>query len=174
MTIAFETAHFATAPGGSPSGERVLPEPLPALLKPTRAGLARVAEVLLTRDELWLPVARALIDGGNVTPTRIASLGGWEAWLHVWPAGSSSGWHRHDGPSASAVVSGHLRELRDTGAPGATGSSGAGRHALVNDSVEQAVTLHVYALGSPHSGRAEAHRCRPAREVVARSVKEAS
>jgi hypothetical protein len=174
MAIASEAAQFAMTTDDLSPGMRMLPEPLPVLPNPTSAGLTRVAEVLRSRDELWLSVAHSLIDGGSAAPTRIASLAGWEAWLHVWPAGSSSGWHRHEGPAASVVVSGHLRELRDTGAPGATGSSGAGRHALVNDSAEPAVTLHVYALASPYSGRAEAHRCRPARDVAARAAKEAS
>jgi hypothetical protein len=166
MTIVSETADFVTVHAYSPSGAGVL-EPLPVLRNPSSAGLARVTEVLLTRVELWRPLARGLVETASATPTRIAGLSGWEAWLHLWPAGSTSGWHRHAGPTASAVVLGHLSELRDAGGPGATGASGAGRHTLRNDSPEAAVTLHVYALASPFSGRAEADRCRPLGDATA-------
>lgn len=141
------------------------PSALPALINPGIAGLRRVAEVLVTRQELWLPLAGRVLDDGCAAPTRVAGLAGWEAWLHVWPAGASTAWHRHHGPVAAALISGELRELRDQ-RPRASGSSPHGsrphgRHALVNDGDTAAVTLNVYALPSPLAGRSEAQLCRP-------------
>lgn len=151
-----------SAASGDLGGRDAVPA-LPQLWRPTAAGLSRVADALMARRDLWLHIARGLADADPAAPTRIAALSGWEAWLHVWPAGASSGWHRHAGPTATAVVAGRLRELRDTGSPGPTGSAGAGRHALVNDAPEPAVTLQVYGPEKPFSARAQALLCRPAR-----------
>jgi hypothetical protein len=156
-----------------PSG-KARPGSLPVLPHATQAGLDRVASLLVTRQGLWSPLAQRLLEGDGAAATRIASLGGWEAWLHVWPPGSSSVWHRHAGPTTSAVLMGQVRESRAGGTPDATGRTGARRHALLNETAEPAVTLHVYGLATPYSGRDEAARCRPTSGRLAMSAREAS
>ena len=164
--IASDFVHFDTSTARSSA--------LPALASPGRSGLRRVAELLITRQVLWQPLAEALLDDECPAPTRVAGLAGWEAWLHVWPAGASTPWHRHQGPVASALVRGELRELRDQRPRDASGSSPHVRHALVNDADVPAVTLNVYALRTPLAGRSEARLCRPAPWSAGQRVEEAS
>jgi hypothetical protein len=174
MVTARESVHFVMNHVDLSLPGQGRPGALPVLPRATQAGLARVATLLVTRQELWSPLAQRLLEGGGTVPTRIAALDGWEAWLHVWPAGSSSGWHPHTGPTAAAVLQGQVREERAGSTPDATGRTGARRHAVFNDTAEPAVTLHVYGLPTPYSGRDEAVRCRPSRERMALAAREAS
>lgn len=96
---------------------------------------------------------------------RLQTGPGYEVWLLSWLPGQSSGLHDHGGSSGVlTVLRGALRE-RALGSHGETvrGLAGGGQrafapgyvHEVVNDSLEPAVSLHVYFPGltemTPHA-----------------------
>ncbi|MDQ1496016.1 MAG: hypothetical protein QOG69_2499 [Actinomycetota bacterium] len=103
-------------------------------------------------ERSWIPLA---------TPSD------WDAWLIVWPAGSATGWHDHQGAAGVFYVArGRLTEFSLAGGPSAGGSTagnwtdvrtrrvppGRGRvfganhvHHVVNEYDEPAYSVHVYA-----------------------------
>lgn len=131
-------------------------QPLPVLLESTPAALAQLACVLATRVELWRPVLQ--LDPDRRWYARVAGGEGWEAWLHTWLPGQTTGPHRHDGAAgAFTVLSGELEERL----PRAGGGSRRYRspdvrafdrdheHELVGTGSGAAASLHVYAPPLP-------------------------
>lgn len=135
------------------------------------AGLAR--SVAADRGR-WTPLVR--YDATTRWYARLQTGPGYEVWLLSWLPGQSSGLHDH-GPSSGVltVLEGTLRER-------ARGTEGDARrvltaghqrvfapgyvHEVVNDSLEPAVSVHVYFPGltamTPH-GRADGRQSAAAR-----------
>jgi hypothetical protein len=150
VTIASERTHIVTNLSVSvPLSHPALPTGVAA----TGAALARVAEVLATRERLWVPLVQRVLGDGCPATTRVAAAEIWEAWLQVWPAGGAAAWHAHERASAHVVLAGALHESRDA----------QGRHRLVAEPGGMAASLHVYAPVGFGAGRAEAQLCRPTR-----------
>ena len=117
----------------------------------------------------WEPLVR--YDATTRWYHRLRTGPGYEVWLLSWLPGQSGGLHDH-GPSSGVltVLRGGLRE-RVSGPRGETVralSEGAQRafapgyvHEVVNDSLEPAVSLHVYFPGltemTPHTCAPAAH-----------------
>jgi predicted metal-dependent enzyme (double-stranded beta helix superfamily) len=90
--------------------------PLPALSRPTPAGLAEIIRVLATRADFWRPLLHH--DTERRGYVRLAGGEGWEAWLLTWLPGQTTGLHDH-GPSAGAftVLLGEVTELTPAAGP---------------------------------------------------------
>lgn len=111
-------------------------------------GLARTIAADLDR---WAPLVR--YDATTRWYHRLRTGPGYEVWLLSWVPGQGSGLHDH-GPSSGVltVLDGELTERTDRGKR--TLGAGAQRvfapgyvHEVVNDSLEPAVSLHVYYPG---------------------------
>ncbi|NED15710.1 cysteine dioxygenase family protein [Streptomyces sp. SID9124] len=127
------------------------------LLRPAREHPVTVAEFVgLARSiaadrELWAPLVQ--YDATSRWYHRLRTGPGYEVWLLSWVPGQGSGLHDH-GPSSGVltVLDGELTERTDRGKR--TLGTGAQRvfapgylHEVVNDSLEPAVSLHVYYPG---------------------------
>ncbi|MCZ7459912.1 cysteine dioxygenase [Streptomyces sp. WMMC940] len=144
---------------------------VPHLLQPAKehpstvaefAGLARSIAEDRTR---WAPLVR--YDATTRWYHRLRTGPGYEVWLLSWVPGQGSGLHDH-GPSSGVltVLEGELTE-RTARADRAL-AAGAQRvfapgyvHEVVNDSLEPAVSLHVYFPGLTEMPMHTAH-CSPA------------
>ncbi|MEV5606626.1 cysteine dioxygenase family protein [Streptomyces sp. NPDC052299] len=111
-------------------------------------GLARA--IASDRDQ-WTPLVR--YDATTRWYHRLRQGPGYEVWLLSWVPGQGSGLHDH-GPSSGVltVLDGELTERTDRGKR--TLGAGAQRvfapgyvHEVVNDSLEPAVSLHIYYPG---------------------------
>ncbi|MCX0244177.1 MULTISPECIES: cysteine dioxygenase [Streptomyces] len=111
-------------------------------------GLART--IAADRDR-WAPLVR--YDTTTRWYHRLRTGPGYEVWLLSWVPGQGSGLHDH-GPSSGVltVLDGELTERTERGKR--TLGAGAQRvfapgyvHEVVNDSLEPAVSLHVYYPG---------------------------
>ncbi|MFJ3091050.1 MULTISPECIES: cysteine dioxygenase family protein [unclassified Streptomyces] len=127
------------------------------LLRPAREHPVTVAEFVgLARTiaadrDLWAPLVQ--YDATSRWYHRLRQGPGYEVWLLSWVPGQGSGLHDH-GPSSGVltVLDGELTERTDRGKR--TLGAGAQRvfapgylHEVVNDSLEPAVSLHVYYPG---------------------------
>ncbi|MEU9093730.1 cysteine dioxygenase family protein [Streptomyces sp. NPDC048428] len=127
------------------------------LLRPAREHPATVAEFVgLARTiaddrSQWAPLVR--YDTTTRWYHRLRTGPGYEIWLLSWVPGQGSGLHDH-GPSSGVltVLDGELTERTDRGTR--TLNAGSQRvfapgyiHEVVNDSLEPAVSLHVYYPG---------------------------
>ncbi|MFJ2094905.1 cysteine dioxygenase [Streptomyces sp. NPDC087901] len=127
------------------------------LLRPARKHPATVAEFVgLARTiagdrSQWAPLVR--YDTTTRWYHRLRTGPGYEIWLLSWVPGQGSGLHDH-GPSSGVltVLDGELTERTDRGTR--TLNAGSQRvfapgyiHEVVNDSLEPAVSLHVYYPG---------------------------
>lgn len=127
------------------------------LLRPAREHPATVAEFAgLARSigadrSRWAPLVR--YDATTRWYHRLLSLPGYDVWLLSWVPGQGSGLHDHGLSSGVlTVLDGELTERTDRGQR--TLGSGAQRvfapgyvHEVVNDSLEPAVSLHIYYPG---------------------------
>ncbi|MGW2787443.1 cysteine dioxygenase [Streptomyces populi] len=130
---------------------------VPHLLQPPRehpstvaefAGLAR--SIAADRSQ-WEHLVR--YDAASRWYHRLRTGPGYEVWLLSWVPGQGSGLHDHGGSSGVlTVLGGALTERTDRGTRAL--GSGAQRvfapgyvHEVVNDSLEPAVSLHVYYPG---------------------------
>lgn len=111
-------------------------------------GLART--IAADRDQ-WAPLVR--YDATTRWYHRLRRGPGYEVWLLSWVPGQGSGLHDH-GPSSGVltVLDGELTERTERGMR--TLGAGAQRafapgyvHEVVNDSLEPAVSLHIYYPG---------------------------
>ncbi|BAU83675.1 cysteine dioxygenase [Streptomyces laurentii] len=130
---------------------------VPHLLQPPRAHPATVAEfaglareIAADRDQ-WAPYVA--YDPTTRWYHRLRTGPGYEVWLLSWLPGQGSGRHDH-GPSSGllTVLAGELTERTRRGpralAPDAQYVFAPGYvHEVVNDSLEPAVSLHVYYPG---------------------------
>jgi quercetin dioxygenase-like cupin family protein len=137
-----------------PPLEAELDQPLPRecqaldthVLVAIAAGLAEVA------------APSDLRPGGSTTDRRYARIlatESYEAWLIVWPPGTGLDLHDHgESAGAFAVVDGHLDETRIENGLARTRRVGAGAHAsfdagqvhaVVNNGVAAATSVHVYS-----------------------------
>ncbi|CAL9510154.1 hypothetical protein SUDANB6_03630 [Streptomyces sp. enrichment culture] len=130
---------------------------VPHLLQPPREHPATVAEFAgLARSVAadrpgWEPLVR--YDATTRWYHRLRTGPGYEVWLLSWVPGQGSGPHDH-GPSSGVltVLDGALTEHTRRGTrvlrPGAQHVFAPGyAHEVVNDSLEPAVSLHVYFPG---------------------------
>ncbi|MET9956649.1 cysteine dioxygenase family protein [Streptomyces sp. NPDC006339] len=130
---------------------------VPHLLQPAREHPATVAEFVgLAREiaadrALWAPYVE--YDATTRWYHRLRTGPGYEVWLLSWLPGQGSGNHDH-GPSSGVVtvLEGELTERTRRGArtltPGTQQVFAPGYvHEVVNDSLEPAVSLHVYYPG---------------------------
>ncbi|WMX46721.1 cysteine dioxygenase [Streptomyces roseicoloratus] len=130
---------------------------VPHLLQPAREHPVTVAEFVgLARElaadrALWAPYVA--YDATTRWYHRLRTGPGYEVWLLSWLPGQGSGSHDH-GPSSGVltVLEGELTERTERGVR--TLDAGAQRvfapgyvHEVVNDSLEPAVSLHVYYPG---------------------------
>jgi hypothetical protein len=137
------------------------PLALPHLLPPvpahptTVAGFAGLARDIAADRKRWAPLVR--YDATSRWYARLATGPGYEVWLLSWVPGQGSGLHDHGRSSGVlTLLSGELteRSLGTTGevrrslAPGDQRVFAPGYvHEVVNDSLEPAVSLHVYFPG---------------------------
>ncbi|WP_330239043.1 cysteine dioxygenase [Streptomyces sp. NBC_00525] len=127
------------------------------LLRPAREHPVTVAEFVglartVAADRArWAPLVR--YDATTRWYHRLTTGPGYEVWLLSWVPGQGSGLHDH-GPSSGVltVLDGELTERTDRGKR--TLGAGAQRvfapgylHEVVNDSLEPAVSLHIYHPG---------------------------
>ncbi|MCX4676802.1 cysteine dioxygenase family protein [Streptomyces sp. NBC_01433] len=127
------------------------------LLQPARehpstvAEFAGLARSIAADRAQWAPLVR--FDTSTRWYHRLRTAPGYEVWLLSWVPGQGSGRHDH-GPSSGVltVLEGELTEHTDRG----TRVLGAGAqrvfvsgyvHEAVNDSLEPAVSLHIYYPG---------------------------
>ncbi|MGW1226432.1 cysteine dioxygenase [Streptomyces sp. NPDC001478] len=130
---------------------------VPHLLRPAREHPATVAEFVglaraVAADRAaWAPLVR--YDTATRWYHRLRTGPGYEVWLLSWVPGQGSGLHDH-GPSSGVltVLDGELTERTDRGTR--TLTAGAQRvfapgyvHEVANDSLEPAVSLHIYYPG---------------------------
>ncbi|MFG3350205.1 cysteine dioxygenase [Streptomyces sp. NPDC048018] len=130
---------------------------VPHLLQPAREHPATVAEFVGLAREIaadraqWAPYVE--YDATTRWYHRLRTGPGYEVWLLSWLPGQGSGHHDH-GPSSGVLtlLEGELTERTDRGAQKI--AAGAQRvfapgyaHEVVNDSLEPAVSLHVYHPG---------------------------
>ncbi|WP_031080845.1 cysteine dioxygenase [Streptomyces sp. NRRL WC-3549] len=126
------------------------------------AGLART--VAADRDR-WAPLVR--YDTTTRWYHRLHTGPGYELWLLSWVPGQGSGRHDHGLSSGVlTVLAGELTEHTERGThtlrPGAQHVSAPGHvHEVVNDSLEGAVSLHIYYPGLTDMPMHTA-RCSPA------------
>ena len=148
---------------------------VPHLLQPVREHPATVAEfaglarTLAADRARWAPLVE--YDAVSRWYHRLVTGPGYEVWLLSWVPGQRSGPHDHGRSSGVlTVLEGELTE-RTEKASRALGS-GAQRvfapgyvHEVVNDSLEPAVSLHVYFPGLTEMPM-HAARCAPAAQDV--------
>lgn len=149
------------------------PLALPHLLPPvpqhpaTVAEFAGLARSVAADRARWAPLVR--YDATTRWYARLQTGPGYEVWLLSWLPGQSSGLHDH-GASCGVltVLEGTLREQARTArgetartlAPGHQRVFAPGYvHEVVNDSLEGAVSLHVYFPGLTEM---TPHACTPA------------
>ncbi|KJY43129.1 cysteine dioxygenase [Streptomyces sp. NRRL B-1568] len=148
--------------------------PPPAAHPATVAEFAGLARAVAADRAAWAHLVR--YDAVTRWYHRLRTGPGYEVWLLSWVPGQGSGLHDHGRSSGVlTVLEGELTE-RSTGARRVLGA-GAQRvfapgyaHEVVNDSLEPAVSLHVYFPGltempmhRPHCGAA----ARPSAEAAA-------
>jgi len=137
------------------------PLALPHLLPPvpehpaTVAEFAGLARSVAADRARWATLVR--YDATTRWYARLQTGPGYEVWLLSWLPGQSSGLHDHGGSSGVlTVLEGGLREraLTARGETGRALAPGAQRvfapgyvHEVVNDSLEPALSLHVYFPG---------------------------
>ncbi|MFE7778096.1 cysteine dioxygenase [Streptomyces sp. NPDC057445] len=143
------------------------------LLQPAREHPATVAEFAglarsIAADRArWAHLVR--YDATTRWYHRLLTGPGYEVWLLSWVPGQGSGLHDHGRSSGVlTVLDGELTERTATAArtlaPGAQRAFAPGYvHEVVNDSLEPAVSLHVYFPGLTEMPMHGAH-CSPARE----------
>ncbi|WP_031068325.1 cysteine dioxygenase [Streptomyces sp. NRRL S-118] len=127
------------------------------LLQPAKAHPSTVAEFAglarsIAADRArWAPLVQ--YDATSRWYHRLRTGPGYEVWLLSWVPGQGTGLHDHGGSSGVlTVLEGRLTERTDRGArklsPGAQRVFAPGyAHEVVNDSLEPAVSLHVYYPG---------------------------
>ena len=125
-----------------------------------RTNLAEVATQLAAQRSLWEPLVA--FDPVSRYYARLASEPTFEAWLLTWVPGQGTDWHDHGGSAGAFVtVVGTLTEEHATVSPFAAPrivpgarhlSAGTLRtfgsrhlHRVTNQTLEPAVSLHVYA-----------------------------
>ncbi|WUH93256.1 cysteine dioxygenase family protein [Streptomyces sp. NBC_00433] len=137
------------------------PLALPHLLPPvpqhpgTVAEFAGLARSIAADRGRWAPLVR--YDATTRWYARLQTGPGYEVWLLSWLPGQGSGLHDHGGSSGVlTVVQGALRErvLGRHGESVRALAGGAQRafapgyvHEVVNDSLEPAVSVHIYFPG---------------------------
>ncbi|MFJ4873609.1 cysteine dioxygenase [Streptomyces sp. NPDC088745] len=124
----------------------------PARKHPTTvAGFAGLARSIAADRSQWAHLVR--YDATTRWYHRLRTGPGYEVWLLSWVPGQGSGAHDHGASSGVlTVLAGELTERNDRGArtlgAGAQYVSVPGHvHEVVNDSLEPAVSLHVYFPG---------------------------
>lgn len=162
------------------------PLALPHLLPPvpqhpgTVAEFAGLARAIAADRARWAPVVR--YDATTRWYARLDTGPGYEVWLLSWLPGQTSGRHDHGRSSGVlTVLDGELSESALTARGQTTRALGPGAqrafapgyvHEVVNDSLEPAVSLHVYFPGltrmTPHT------RCSRAAGPAARAVRDAA
>ncbi|AZQ71880.1 MULTISPECIES: cysteine dioxygenase [Streptomyces] len=126
--------------------------PPPAAHPATVAEFAGLARAIAADTASWAPLVR--YDAVTRWYHRLRTGPGYEVWLLSWVPGQGSGLHDHGASSGVfTVLRGELAELSAHGTRHALGA-GAQRvfapgyaHEVVNDSLEPAVSLHVYYPG---------------------------
>lgn len=132
----------------------------------TIAGFAGLARDIAADQDSWAPLVR--YDAASRWYHRLRTGPGYEVWLLSWLPGQRSGAHSHGGSSGVLTVfEGELNErskaARKTEAPGGRAGSGGKSltlrpgsqrvitpgyvHEVSNDSLEPAVSLHIYFPG---------------------------
>lgn len=117
----------------------------------TVAGFVGLARTIAADRAQWAPLVR--YDTTTRWYHRLRTGPGYEVWLLSWVPGQGSGLHDHGLSSGVlTVLDGELTERTERGKR--TLDAGAQRvfapgyvHAVVNDSLEPAVSLHVYYPG---------------------------
>jgi quercetin dioxygenase-like cupin family protein len=165
------------------------PLAVPHLLPPapehpvTVSGFVGLARTIAADRARWAPLVQ--YDATTRWYARLETGPGYEVWLLSWLPGQSSGLHDHgDSSGVLTVLQGELSERTSgrTGtahralAPGAQRAFAPGYvHEVVNDSLEPAVSLHIYFPGltempmhtgtqtAPHA--APHARCAPAAQA---------
>lgn len=150
------------------------PLAVPHLLPPvaqhpvTVAGFAGLARTIAADRARWAPLVQ--YDATTRWYARLETGPGYEVWLLSWLPGQSSGLHDHgDSSGVLTVLEGELSErgraARRSLAPGAQRVFAPGYvHEVVNDSLEPAVSLHIYFPGlteMPMHAPAQAAQCAP-------------
>ncbi|MEU3304907.1 cysteine dioxygenase family protein [Streptomyces sp. NPDC006678] len=143
------------------------------LLQPAREHPATVAEfaglarTIAADRTQWAPLVQ--YDATTRWYHRLRTGPGYEVWLLSWVPGQGSGLHDHGSSSGVlTVLDGELTERTATGAeralaPGAQRVFAPGYvHEVVNDSLEPAVSLHIYFPGLTEMPMHTAH-CSPVR-----------
>jgi tellurite resistance-related uncharacterized protein len=137
------------------------PLAVPHLLQPvprhpvTVAGFAGLARTIAADRSRWAPLVQ--YDATTRWYARLETGPGYEVWLLSWVPGQGSGLHDHGGSSGVlTVLEGELSE-RALGANGETQRSLSAAdqrvfapgyvHEVANDSLEPAVSLHIYFPG---------------------------
>jgi tellurite resistance-related uncharacterized protein len=137
------------------------PLAVPHLLQPvprhpvTVAGFAGLARTIAADRSRWAPLVQ--YDAATRWYARLETGPGYEVWLLSWVPGQGSGLHDHGGSSGVlTVLEGELSE-RALGANGETQRSLSAAdqrvfapgyvHEVANDSLEPAVSLHIYFPG---------------------------
>ncbi|MCT2593609.1 cysteine dioxygenase family protein [Streptomyces sp. N2-109] len=156
---------------------------VPHLLPPapdhpsTVAGFAGLARTIAADHDSWAPLVR--YDALTRWYHRLRTGPGYEVWLLSWLPGQGSGQHDHGASSGVlTVLTGELTErVRRGGAtsgksgvtarlltPGAQRVFGPGYvHEAVNDSLEPAVSLHIYFPGLTEMPMHTPHKASTAR-----------
>ncbi|WP_405663257.1 cysteine dioxygenase family protein [Streptomyces sp. NBC_01166] len=133
----------------------------------TVAGFAGLARSIAADRARWAPLVR--YDTTTRWYHRLQTGPGYEVWLLSWVPGQGSG--RHDHGLSSGVLTVLEGELNEHTARGAQAlDAGAQRvfapgyvHEVVNDSLEPAVSLHIYFPGLTDMPM-HATQCAPAAE----------
>lgn len=123
--------------------------PLPTLISHAPWGVARLAQSLAVRAELWRPLLH--VDPDRRWYTRLAETEEWEAWLLTWAPGQRTGLHDH-GESAGAfvVLSGELVER----VPATGRRGGLAGHTLETHDVRAFASGYVHDLAGAGDGPA--------------------
>lgn len=131
----------------------------------TIAGFAGLARDIAADQESWAPLVR--YDAASRWYHRLRTGPGYEVWLLSWLPGQRSGTHGHgDSSGVLTVFEGELNErfkAARAGTPGSRAGSGGKSltlrpgsqrvitpgyvHEVSNDSLEPAVSLHIYFPG---------------------------